>query len=149
MNFVDGGPFWTTNYKFILLNLTRTLLIRVILDVLVLFWKTYFGKPQNLRNIGCSIDLQRLEFLSRGPEVQVLNYLRATIGGFKLSVSEKKFWKNNQKIGEIHLGKLTKMTTTSLKEIIYVVVKFTPDHNFWISLFWDFRLSRDTSRVTF
>jgi hypothetical protein len=34
-----------------------------------------------------------------------LNFLRATTGGLKLCVGEKIFLQNNQKIGEIHLGK--------------------------------------------
>jgi hypothetical protein len=43
-----------------------------------------------------------------------LNYLPVSTGGLKLSVGKKKFWKNNQKIGEIRLGKWRSRSTLEL-----------------------------------
>jgi hypothetical protein len=39
-----------------------------------------------------------------GPELFARHYMRVNLTRLRLSVGEKKFLKNNQKIDEIHLG---------------------------------------------
>ena len=74
------------------------------------FGKMIFENPKIYETWGGKLICRALSLYRRD-----LNYLSVSTGGLKLSVGKKKFWKNNQKIGEIHLGKFDKKVRKSRK----------------------------------
>jgi hypothetical protein len=73
------------------------------------FGKAFFENPEICETPGGKVVCRALSLYRRD-----LNYLPVSTGGLKLSVGKKKFWKNNQKIGEIHLGKWRSRSTLEL-----------------------------------